>query len=601
MRTLFLLILLLLPTAQGAVLTVTPADDLQVILDAASPGDILLVQNGTYTGNFMVTKSLNLTGVGAPVLDGGNTGNQDTITLTGGNTTLQGFVITNSYRAGINCSSDGNVIRENLVIHNDRIGIYLSRSSQNQIENNTVKDTHGVSTGQGYGAYLFHSIGNHLENNTFLENHKAGISLYQSPETRIVGNNLSSNANHGLYLYSSSGTVIEENNLSSNGGIPGTGYGIQAANSHTLVIRNNTLLDNRFFGCYFSNASNSLIQDTVVRGSPTGMYLTLSSNVTLVNNTIASTSSGLEISSCQQLTVYQNAFFENTRHAQLDTSTIRWNSSTRVPYTFQGQLHENFTGNSWDTWTGPDGNTDGIVDLPFTLSTSHQDPYPLAVPWMFLLPDLTPPRPVTELSNITYLPSSITWTWTDPLDPDLSHLEMFLDSTFFINLTPDTQTYTAQNLTPATPYTLGILPVDLAGNAALTLTVHTASTAPLPDPDPALTPDPTFTPDPTTAVPTASPTPDPAPISTSRRRSTSSSRYIPPPTSPAPVPTLEPLVVPPTTPVPTDTPLQPPPKQPSSSGTGAGTLERLPQTFPGPMVLGLLMMGFLAVWLLKRE
>ena len=49
--------------------------------------------------------------------------------------------------------------------------------------------------------------------------------------------------------------------------------------------------------------------------------------------------------------------------------------------------------------------------------------------------DPTPPRTVTNLTNTTYLSSSIRWTWTDPTDADFDRVIVWLDGKFKTNIT----------------------------------------------------------------------------------------------------------------------------------------------------------------------
>ena len=59
------------------------------------------------------------------------------------------------------------------------------------------------------------------------------------------------------------------------------------------------------------------------------------------------------------------------------------------------------------------------------------------------LPDTTAPRSVTGLVNSTYLPTSITWVWTDPTDTDFDRVMVYLDGTWKTNVTKGVQLYSA--------------------------------------------------------------------------------------------------------------------------------------------------------------
>jgi hypothetical protein len=90
------------------------------------------------------------------------------------------------------------------------------------------------------------------------------------------------------------------------------------------------------------------------------------------------------------------------------------------------------------------------------------------------------PDSITNLSNITYQPNMITWSWTDPTTVDFDHVMVFLDGVFQTNVTMGLQTFTATGLTPSTAYTIATHTVGSTGLVNQTWINDTASTAPLP-------------------------------------------------------------------------------------------------------------------------
>ncbi|MDD1675152.1 MAG: hypothetical protein LUQ17_00510, partial [Methanomicrobiales archaeon] len=134
-------------------------------------------------------------------------------------------------------------------------------------------------------------------------------------------------------------------------------------------------------------------------------------------------------------------------------------------------------------------------------------------------PDITPPSTVTNLTALLPLVDSIIWTWDDPFDGDLHHLDVYLNGTFIDSILPGVGTIETGHLVPSTSYTLSILTIDADGNQNMTWTNLTASTAPVPETTVTVTTTPTptgTTPFPTTSLPQSNP-----------RRG--NSRFIPPP------------------------------------------------------------------------
>ncbi|MFA4957062.1 MAG: PGF-pre-PGF domain-containing protein [Candidatus Methanoperedens sp.] len=97
--------------------------------------------------------------------------------------------------------------------------------------------------------------------------------------------------------------------------------------------------------------------------------------------------------------------------------------------------------------------------------------------------DTTAPASVTNLINITYAQTYITWTWTTP-DTDIAKVMVYLDGIFKENVTSPTNYYNATNLIPDAEYTISTHAVDTSGNINQTWVNHTVRTAPLPIPIP---------------------------------------------------------------------------------------------------------------------
>jgi nitrous oxidase accessory protein len=164
---------------------------------AASPGDAIVVHPGIYQeGRIVVDKSVTLTGVGFPVLDGG--GKHEVLAITAPKVTVSGFELRNSgissleELAGIKISDTSNVtVRDNRVYHCN-FGIYLSKSKDCLVTGNELR-------GQRRGE---HDTGN-------------GIHLWYCERSTVTGNTVRSHRD-GIYLEFSGESVIEENHVEDN-------------------------------------------------------------------------------------------------------------------------------------------------------------------------------------------------------------------------------------------------------------------------------------------------------------------------------------------------------------------------------------------------
>jgi len=155
---------------EGRTIVLGPSESIQAAIDGADPGDIIEVPSGTYRENVNVDRPLILfgvdTGEGKPVVDAGGRGSA--ITLSSSGAVLEGFVVTNSGSemdedAGVRVTSEGNVIRDNVVKENGGCGILFESSSHNIVTHNEFSDNL-------CGAGLLNSSENVLFLNVFKDN-----------------------------------------------------------------------------------------------------------------------------------------------------------------------------------------------------------------------------------------------------------------------------------------------------------------------------------------------------------------------------------------------------------------------------------------------
>jgi len=126
---------------------------IQAAIDACMPGDTIKVQSGVYKENININKPLNLVGVdsgkGRPLVDAGKSGS--VITITAGNTTVQGFNITGSGgcgcgHAGIRIQSSNNLIMNN-IIYKNKYGLYVDSTGTNNtfVSNDLINNSISIS------------------------------------------------------------------------------------------------------------------------------------------------------------------------------------------------------------------------------------------------------------------------------------------------------------------------------------------------------------------------------------------------------------------------------------------------------------------------
>ena len=149
----------------------------------------------------------------------------------------------------------------------------------------------------------------------------------------------------GIYMAASGATLV-------NNKINGCGWGIYLASAaSSCTLRGNTVTGSTIVGIGLYGAKNN-----VITGSSTS-----SNKIGLLAN---SASSGNVI--------YLNDFKDTPSTA----GTNKFNTTTRLAYTYNGKQYTGYLGNYWTGYKGNDTNGDGIGDTVYT-SGSLKDNYPL--------------------------------------------------------------------------------------------------------------------------------------------------------------------------------------------------------------------------------
>ncbi|MBI5881212.1 DNRLRE domain-containing protein, partial [archaeon] len=90
--------------------------------------------------------------------------------------------------------------------------------------------------------------------------------------------------------------------------------------------------------------------------------------------------------------------------------------------------------------------------------------------------DITPPATVTNLNEQYIGGHWIQWSWTNPSDTDLNHVEVWVNGTFYANVSAPTNYYNASSLVQNTMYEIQTRTADHNGNINTTWVNDTART-----------------------------------------------------------------------------------------------------------------------------
>ncbi len=282
---------------------------IQAAINAAQPGDLILIAPGTYKENLTIRKSIELRGANTGVIvDGSRSRSAPTVLIQRtSNVVIQNLEITGG-RRGIQVERSSNVIlKNNLIQKNRRQGILITENSQGtQIIENRILDTapdEGNVLGNGIilngdknarvinnfiarsawsGLRLLSAIA-HIESNTFEENRYYGIEIWpnwvDSPDVpsqaTVLNNTLKNNVRAGIFITEESAaeirnTMILDTQADSD---KQYGHGIWVADGAQVSLAENTVTGSQGHGLFFESGYVVLGANTVTLSARCGIYI----------------------------------------------------------------------------------------------------------------------------------------------------------------------------------------------------------------------------------------------------------------------------------------------------------------------------------------
>ncbi len=351
------LVLVAVRPAEGLAEELKP---LQPLIDAAKPGDMILLKPGRYKGNVVVDKAISLIGDGPRekiVIDGGGDGT--VIVLKTDGATVRNLTIENSgddyneLDAGIQVRGNFNVVKDNR-IRNVLFGIDMQQSNNNIIKRNEISSFKNLGLGlRGDGIRLWYSKNNRIRDNTL--HHVRDFVIWYSADNIISGNR-TTDGRYGLHFMYSRYNLVENNSYLRNS------VGIYLMYSDSVVVRGNRVVQAvgaAGIGIGFKEASNIDILDNEVLYNSVGMYLDSSpfqpdTTVRIYRNTIAFNDMGVRFLTNWSGNIFKdNRFMNNIRHVSVSA--------------FETAKRNVWEANYWDTYEGYDRDGDGFGDKPYRL------------------------------------------------------------------------------------------------------------------------------------------------------------------------------------------------------------------------------------------
>jgi parallel beta-helix repeat protein len=183
------------------------------------------------------------------------------------------------------------------------------------------------------------------------------------------------------------------------------------------MIKNNSISDNDFDGIWLWSSNNTLLDNRIVNNSADGIEILGDSNI-LVNNNLSQSTRGINLITGSRNTFVFNNITSNTEGIfvlgiSISDSLFHHNNFMGNANNHAQDFHINTwnttcEGNYWDNWTTPDADSNGIVDVPFIVTGSNIDYYPLTTPAVFRRP-AAPANITAKLEGAFSENVNITW------------------------------------------------------------------------------------------------------------------------------------------------------------------------------------------------
>ncbi|MCX4187933.1 nitrous oxide reductase family maturation protein NosD [Methylophaga sp. OBS4] len=356
-------------TAQANSINITPADDLQYYLDQAEAGDHLILNEGSYQGNFVINTPLQLSGKQGALLDSLGQGN--TLTINAADVIVNDLQLSNwghdltAMNAGIFITREANNTRIiNNYLYGDCFGIWVDAAPNVEITNNRIQGNEAIrSPDRGNGIHLFNVSGALVKNNEVWHS-RDGIYIDTSNGNQLIGNYLH-DLRYGIhYMYSYHNVVAKNHTRHTR-----TGYALMQ--SKYLTVTQNVSEQDVNYGILMNFITNSIITGNVVTSvqnlrnpqishtqqgyQPEGKALFIYNSLfnQIHNNKLADSDIGIHLTAgSEDNTFTGNAFINNS-------SQVKYVANRSQDWSVDG------VGNFWSDYLGWDMNDDAIGDVAY--------------------------------------------------------------------------------------------------------------------------------------------------------------------------------------------------------------------------------------------
>ena len=311
----------------------------------AKNGDEIIIREGIYKehGVILINKSVKITGIGNPIIDGEN--KETILKIKADNFTIEGLTIIN---VGRSYTKDFAAILVSKSNHfkDAFFGILIEKSHYGVIENNDVSSNAKDQAGSGNGIHLWHSSNMKIINNT-VHGLRDGIYFEFVKKSKVFNNKSYGNLRYGLHFMFSNENEYFDNVFTKNGA------GVAVMFSKFIKMRNNKFQENwgsASYGLLLKEIYDAEIENNLFELNTIGISVDGSTRINYKKNTFLRNGWAVKIvGAC-----YENDFAQNNfLHNALDLS-------------YNSKINTNkFDNNYWSDYTGYDLDKNGIGDVPY--------------------------------------------------------------------------------------------------------------------------------------------------------------------------------------------------------------------------------------------
>lgn len=329
----------------------TSADVISRTVATVAAGDTIIIASGVYhERDIDITQPLTIIGDNGAVIDGDNTGEivrilSDSVTIR--NLTIRGsgvsFIDDN---AGLRIEDVRGCVIEDCRFENNFFGIYLAKSADCRLINNTIVGEADTETRSGNGIHLWYCRDILVDGNT-VRGHRDGIYFEFVIASRITRNYSTENLRYGLHFMYSDSCLYKDNTFIRNNA------GVAVMYTRHVTMRDNTFEHNwgpSSYGLLLKDITDSEVRGNRFHRNTVGIHIEGSNRVLIEHNQLTSNGWGIRLmASSIDNTIARNDFIGNSIAV---TTNSRSSFST-------------FNENYWSEYSGYDLDNDGYGDVPF--------------------------------------------------------------------------------------------------------------------------------------------------------------------------------------------------------------------------------------------